>query len=875
MKKRLSSAVIVVWTVLLVLFLVSCQSAPEASFSANPAAGNAPLTVSFTNTSGEADRYDWNFGDGKSATTYSLTETSQHEYVKAGTYTVNLTASRGKTPLTGSAELTVTVNPGTVSTVNITPAAVELGIGETCEFSSVATDFFGNDVTGVNTEWQSEAGTITRGSFTAGTKAGTFPRGVSLVIEKDGVEVTGYVDVTIVPGPLDSVSVTSVELTAGQTHQMEFLARDSHGNTLEGLDASWSLAAVYQGTVTENGLLTASKRTGSVAGVVQVTVTDGDQTKTASGDISVVAGPLARVAIAPDPVKIGIGMMQPMVAAGADQFGNRIPDLEFTWETDPEAGSMVSDGVFTAGDEPDTYTGAITVTATRGTESATAAVDVTVVPDRVVFLSDMHDIGGDLEWFIMNADGSEPEQLTSNSNYVQTGACVSPDGRRFLYADADGMLITNIDGEWVSALISGQYVGEPAFSPDGSKIAFQSWEYDPAEICVMDVDGGNFLQLTNNSDYDDYPTWSPDGKRIAFISDRQNSSRGYNIFVMDADGSHQQALTGTNIFLDLAPKWSPVDENAILFFSDRSYAAFSLFILNPSTQSANEIFSEVNMYCMYPDWSPDGMKIIFEGINENDVTSDGIIEKSDICTISKTGANLTTLTSNGAVNLNPHFVPRLGGVTVTEASVIFAGTPTDIIELKPEVLTESFRDGVVRIETDLGSGSGFVVDSNGIIMTNNHVISDAGTITVHFSDGSDFNGTIVARDLIHDIAIIKVSKTGLHALQFKDIGNIKLGQQVMVLGYALGKENVSVTSGLVSSIEYDFGRNITWIQTDSAINPGNSGGPMLDLEGNVIGMVSAKLVGISVEGMGFAVSSNTIKTFLPRLLDGENILSFE
>ena len=102
-----------------------------------------------------------------------------------------------------------------------------------------------------------------------------------------------------------------------------------------------------------------------------------------------------------------------------------------------------------------------------------------------------------------------------------------------------------------------------------------------------------------------------------------------------------------------------------------------------------------------------------------------------------------------------------------------------------------------------------------------------------------------------------------------------LGQQVIVLGYPLGKENVSVTSGLFSTTEYDIGRNIIWIQTDSAINPGNSGGPMLNLQGQVIGMVSAKLVGISVEGVGFAISTNTIKTFLSRLLDGETIDSFE
>jgi len=86
-----------------------------------------------------------------------------------------------------------------------------------------------------------------------------------------------------------------------------------------------------------------------------------------------------------------------------------------------------------------------------------------------------------------------------------------------------------------------------------------------------------------------------------------------------------------------------------------------------------------------------------------------------------------------------------------------------------------------------------------------------------------------------------------------------------VLGYPLGNENVSVTSGLVSTIEYDDGRNITWVQTDSAINPGNSGGPLLDMQGRVIGIVTAKMVGVSVEGIGYAISANTINLYLPDL----------
>ncbi len=98
---------------------------------------------------------------------------------------------------------------------------------------------------------------------------------------------------------------------------------------------------------------------------------------------------------------------------------------------------------------------------------------------------------------------------------------------------------------------------------------------------------------------------------------------------------------------------------------------------------------------------------------------------------------------------------------------------------------------------------------------------------------------------------------------------------MVVLGYPLETDKVTVTSGLVSAIEFDSGRNITWVQTDSAINPGNSGGAMLDLRGKVIGVVSAKLIGVAVEGVGFAISANTVNTFLPRLKAGETITAFK
>ena len=124
---------------------------------------------------------------------------------------------------------------------------------------------------------------------------------------------------------------------------------------------------------------------------------------------------------------------------------------------------------------------------------------------------------------------------------------------------------------------------------------------------------------------------------------------------------------------------------------------------------------------------------------------------------------------------------------------------------------------------------------------------------------------------MRDIAIVEIKATGLSFLKLGDLGQSGLGSPALVLGYALGSKDLSATSGLLSAIKQDNGHNITWLQTDSAINPGNSGGPMLNLQGEVIGVVTSKIVATGIEGVGFAVSVNTVDIYLARMEDGETI----
>jgi serine protease Do len=215
----------------------------------------------------------------------------------------------------------------------------------------------------------------------------------------------------------------------------------------------------------------------------------------------------------------------------------------------------------------------------------------------------------------------------------------------------------------------------------------------------------------------------------------------------------------------------------------------------------------------------------------------------------------------------PTWLNRKSGIDVSESSIHIVDQTAEYQEMTIQELTALVRNSVVRIETDLGSGSGFIIDSNGLILTNNHVISDAEEIKVFLEDDTEYTGEILARDPLHDLAVITIEASGLVALEIGEYEEVELGQQVVVLGYPLGNDNVSVTSGLVSAIEYDEGTNVTYIQTDSAVNPGNSGGPMVNMNGQVIGIVAAKLVGEAIEGIGYAISIMTINTYLPDLLD--------
>jgi serine protease Do len=181
-----------------------------------------------------------------------------------------------------------------------------------------------------------------------------------------------------------------------------------------------------------------------------------------------------------------------------------------------------------------------------------------------------------------------------------------------------------------------------------------------------------------------------------------------------------------------------------------------------------------------------------------------------------------------------------------------------------EIYTESIVRGIfLRQYIAAGSASGVIVRADGYIVTNDHVVDGARKITVRLKNGVEHEAAVVGRDAKNDLAVVKIAATGLKAATYGDSGKLVVGELAVAIGNPLGQLGGSVTEGIISAlgrrIDID-GLSMTLLQTSAAINPGNSGGGLFNQYGELIGVVNAKSSGYDVEGIGFAIPSNTVKS---------------
>ena len=218
---------------------------------------------------------------------------------------------------------------------------------------------------------------------------------------------------------------------------------------------------------------------------------------------------------------------------------------------------------------------------------------------------------------------------------------------------------------------------------------------------------------------------------------------------------------------------------------------------------------------------------------------------------------------------DPATIAELPAVTSYHPSTDEMSTADLYQRVTPSVVNVS----VVMGQSGGGTGSGFVIDTQGDIVTNNHVVEGATYIEVAFVDGSVVEAKLVGRDADADLAVIQVdpAQVNLHPVTFADSDQVFVGQQVYAIGSPFGQA-FTLTTGIVSALDRSLQNNNQFsipklIQTDAAINPGNSGGPLLDRAGNVIGVNSAILSNSSTaSGVGFAIPSNSVRRVVPYLI---------
>ena len=219
-------------------------------------------------------------------------------------------------------------------------------------------------------------------------------------------------------------------------------------------------------------------------------------------------------------------------------------------------------------------------------------------------------------------------------------------------------------------------------------------------------------------------------------------------------------------------------------------------------------------------------------------------------------------------------VKKVTGQALMSPAEVYASTVNSIVSINcSAVSTNIFGQ---RVES-ASSGSGFVITQDGYIVTNHHVISGASSVTVTMYDGTEYPATVVGSDSDYDVAVLKINATGLQPVTLGSSEDVNVGDTVLAIGNPLGELTFSMSQGIVSccdrAINVD-GTPFNMIQVDASINPGNSGGPLMNLYGEVVGIVYAKYSSYSdttVEGIGFAIPISDVQTIITDIMENGQV----
>ncbi len=248
--------------------------------------------------------------------------------------------------------------------------------------------------------------------------------------------------------------------------------------------------------------------------------------------------------------------------------------------------------------------------------------------------------------------------------------------------------------------------------------------------------------------------------------------------------------------------------------------------------------------------------------------------------------NVANITGKAVVSISTEHTAKIQGGRRYYFSTPFGGSQSPFGEDDPfrKFFDDFMGEMPDREYKQMGLGSGVIIDPEGYILTNEHVINDADKITVTLPDGREFQGEIKGRDARSDLAIIKIGVHNLPTASLGDSDNLKIGQWVVAIGnpfgFAMQNPEPTVTAGVISALHRSLGRSVSrdrdyndLIQTDAAINPGNSGGPLVNLKGEIVGInVAIFSTSGGYQGVGFAIPIDNAKRIISRLIEGKKIL---
>lgn len=255
-------------------------------------------------------------------------------------------------------------------------------------------------------------------------------------------------------------------------------------------------------------------------------------------------------------------------------------------------------------------------------------------------------------------------------------------------------------------------------------------------------------------------------------------------------------------------------------------------------------------------------------LSENTFSPPAIAQSTNpIVAQNRTGA----IAASGEMNFIASAVERVG------PAVVRINSSRTVQSRVPEIFNDPFFRQFFGADVpnapsrrvERGTGSGFVISSDGLILTNAHVVSGADTVSVTMKDGRELRGKVVGQDPLTDVAVVRVQANNLPTVSLGNSDSLKPGEWAIAIGNPLGLDN-TVTAGIISATGRSSSevrvpdKRVSFIQTDAAINPGNSGGPLLNQRGEVIGMNTAIIGG--AQGLGFAVPINTAQRISKQLI---------